>query len=103
MVKGSQELIHRRYHPQPIIRNDSDSGVTDTDRKECLRELCETNPPDDLAAIRRAKRRIKGTCEWLLLRKEYTTWLGSDMSQILRLEGDPGIGRQCLPVFWSKN
>jgi ankyrin repeat protein len=99
MVKGSQELIHRRYHPQSIIQNDSDLEVTEADHKNLLRELCETNPPDDLAAIRRAKRQIKGTCEWLLLRKEYTTWVGSDRSQLLRLEGGPGIGKTVIASF----
>jgi hypothetical protein len=99
MAESSQEIIHRRHHPQPLIRNDSESGITDPNHKKCLYELHETNPPDDLAAIRRAKVRAKGTCEWILLQKEYTTWVVSDRSQLLRLEGGPGIGKTVLASF----
>jgi DNA replication protein DnaC len=99
MAQNSEQIVHRRYHPQQIILNDQDSGITDAGQKECLRALFETNPPDDLAAIQRAKIRAKGTCEWLLLQKEYTSWIVSDKSQLLRLEGGPGIGKTVLASF----
>src|SRR5205814_7786875 len=96
------KTIYNRYHPQPIIRNDSDSGISDKKHRKCLNELHETNPPDDFAAIQRAKTRVKGTCEWLLLQEKYTTWVVSDKSQLLRLEGGPGIGKTVLASFLVK-
>jgi hypothetical protein len=99
MAEYSEKIVHSRYDPQPIILNDLDSGITETNHKKCLRALHETNPPDDLAAIRRAKMRVKDTCEWLLLQKEYTNWVVSERSQLLRLEGGPGIGKTVLASF----
>ena len=99
MAESSQEILDRRYQPKPVIRSDSDSRVTDPNHKKCLHALHETNPPDDLSAIRRAKVRAEGTCEWLLLQEEYTTWVVSDRSQLLRLEGGPGIGKTVLASF----
>ena len=70
------------------------------DDLECLQSLFLTNPSDDLAAIQRSKgKRVEGTCEWLLVQKEYTTWLVGDNPQLLRLVGGPGIGKTMISSF----
>ena len=59
-----------------------------------------TNPLDDLAAIRRSTgERVKGTCEWLLVREEYTAWLVRNNLPLLQLVGAPGIGKTIISSF----
>ena len=67
---------------------------------ECLQFLYLSNPQDDLAAIRSAKGgRVPGTCEWILTRHQYTTWLVEDGPQLLWLSGGPGIGKTMISSF----
>ncbi|OQU96310.1 Ankyrin repeat-containing protein isoform 2 [Cladophialophora immunda] len=73
------------------------------ERKEledrCLRGLFQTNPLDDLRSIQKAKSKLEGTCEWLLLREEYKNWVSGDGPWLLQLEGAPGIGKTVLATF----
>jgi hypothetical protein len=97
MAQNADEIVQRRLNPQPIVRDNS--GVP-KEHLECLQSLFLTNPPDDLAAIRRSKgNRVEGTCEWLLVQKEYTAWLVEDNTQLLRLVGAPGIGNTMISSF----
>ncbi|KIW25710.1 hypothetical protein, variant [Cladophialophora immunda] len=77
--------------------------VTGHERKEledrCLRGLFQTNPLDDLRSIQKAKSKLEGTCEWLLLREEYKNWVSGDGPWLLQLEGAPGIGKTVLATF----
>ena len=67
---------------------------------ECLQSLFLTDPRYDLAGIQRSKgKRVEGTCEWVLLREEYTTWLVGDSPRILRLVGAPGIGKTMISSY----
>ena len=67
---------------------------------ECLQFLYLSNPQDDLAAVRSAKGgRVPGTCEWVLTRHQYTTWLVEDGPQLLWLSGGPGIGKTMISSF----
>ena len=62
-----------------------------------------TNPRDDLAAIRRNKGRgVPGTCEWLLVQPQYTSWHIDSGTQLLQLIGGPGIGKTMLSSFLVK-
>ncbi|PMD29581.1 hypothetical protein L207DRAFT_445284, partial [Hyaloscypha variabilis F] len=65
-----------------------------------LYSLLLTNPPDDLARIRKAKgKRVEGTCEWLLVHREYASWLVQENQQLLWLSGGPGIGKTMISIF----
>jgi hypothetical protein len=76
-----------------------DTDVPDENRK-LIRAMFLTNPPDDLAAIRRNKGDIvSGTCEWLLVQPKYVSWYDGDGIQVLRLIGGPGIGKTMLSSF----
>jgi NACHT domain len=67
---------------------------------KCINDLLLTDPTKDLAAILRTKgKRVDGTCEWLLKREEYTSWLRRDGPQLLRLTGAPGIGKMMILSF----
>jgi ankyrin repeat protein len=80
-------------------------GVTDDKQKthdkqlKCLSGLFQTNPLDDLKTIQKAKKKLDGTCEWLLLREEYINWVSGEGRWLLRLEGAPGIGKTVLATF----
>jgi len=59
-----------------------------------------TDPRDDLDRIQRQKeRRVGHTCEWLLKREEFTTWVAKSEPQLLRLVGPPGIGKTMMSIF----
>ncbi len=73
-------------------------AVTD-DKQKCLSGLFQTNPLDDLNTIRKAKKKLDRTCEWLLLREEYVNWVSGEGPWLLRLEGAPGIGKTVLATF----
>jgi len=63
-------------------------------------DLYSTNPQDDLAALRgRLGKRVDGTCEWILDRPEYRSWLSNPDIQLLRLVGEPGIGKSMISSF----
>jgi NACHT domain len=62
--------------------------------------LYSTNPRDDLAALRRRLgERVGGTCEWILHRPEFREWLTSHSKAMLRLVGEPGIGKSMRSSF----
>jgi ankyrin repeat protein len=64
------------------------------------RDLYSTNLPDDLAALRRRLgNRVKGTCEWILDCPEFQNWLQIPDTQLLRLVGEPGIGKSMISSF----
>jgi ankyrin repeat domain-containing protein 50 len=66
----------------------------------CINHLYLTNPLDDLADLRRKLGdRAEGTCEWLLAHQDFTAWLNGDNPQLLRLVGDPGIGKSMMSSF----
>jgi hypothetical protein len=68
--------------------------------KRCLNSLHLTNPPDDLAAIKRSKgKRVTDTCEWLLAQEQYSAWYSTEGQKLLCLVGDPGIGKTMLSCF----
>ncbi|KAI9890741.1 MAG: hypothetical protein M1814_003671 [Vezdaea aestivalis] len=70
------------------------------DHDRCMRALLLTNPSDDLSTIRRHKgRRSPGTCEWILANEEYIQWLSSPGLRLLRLFGNPGIGKTMMSSF----
>ena len=80
----------------------SDLSYTEIPKEnlECLQSLFLSNPQDDLAATRSAKGdRVHGTCEWILSRDMYTTWLNEDSPQLLWLSGGPGIGKTMISSF----
>jgi hypothetical protein len=63
-------------------------------------DLYSTDPQDDLAAQRgRLGKRVDGTCEWILDRPEYRSWLSNPDIQLLRLVGEPGIGKSMISSF----
>lgn len=59
-----------------------------------------TDPQNDLASLRRSKGDVvEGTCEWLLVHAAYSAWLTGNGSPLLRLVGDPGIGKTMISSF----
>ncbi|KAM5382511.1 hypothetical protein ACJZ2D_002515 [Fusarium nematophilum] len=50
----------------------------------------------------RAGQRIVGTCQWVLARPEYHSWINGDDLQLLWLTGAPGIGKTVLVFFLVK-
>jgi ankyrin repeat protein len=97
MAQNAKEMVQRRLNPREIVRDNS--GVQDK-HLPCLQSLYLTNPTDDLADIRTSKgRRVDGTCEWLLVQEEYTTWLVKEGVQLLWLVGAPGIGKTMISTF----
>jgi hypothetical protein len=97
MAQNADQIVRQRLNPREVIQDDS--GVDKIDLP-CLQSLYLTNPQDDLTAIRRSKgERIEGTCEWLLVREEYTTWLIQDGVGLLWLVGAPGIGKTMISSF----
>jgi ankyrin repeat protein/NACHT domain-containing protein/GPI inositol-deacylase-like protein len=69
------------------------------DRQNWLADLQQSNPLDDLSAIKRAKERTPDTCTWLLSQKEYDDWFKCKDSALLRIEGGPGTGKTVLAAF----
>ena len=97
MAKNAVKIVQQRLSPRAIVLDNSN---VPKEYLECLQSLFLTNPPDDLAAIRRSKgKRVEGTCEWLLVQEEYTTWLVEDNTRLLRLVGAPGIGKTMISSF----
>lgn len=59
-----------------------------------------TDPQNDLASLRRSKGDVvEGTCEWLLVHAAYSAWLTGNGPPVLRLVGDPGIGKTMISSF----
>lgn len=59
-----------------------------------------TDPLNDLASLRRSKGDVvEGTCEWLLVHAAYSAWLTWNGPPVLRLVGDPGIGKTMISSF----
>lgn len=59
-----------------------------------------TDPRNDLASLRRSKGNIvEGTCEWLLVHAAYSAWLTGNGPPVLRLVGDPGIGKTMMSIY----
>ena len=97
MAQNAVEIVEQRLSPKVIVQ---DNSSVPQDSLECIQSMFLTNPPDDLAEIKRSKgNRVEGTCEWLLVQKEYTTWLVGDSPQLLRLVGGPGIGKTMISTF----
>jgi hypothetical protein len=97
MAQNAIEIVERRLDPRTIVR---DNSKVPEEHLECLQSLFLTNPPDDLAAIRRSKgERVDDTCEWLLVQTEYIAWLVGNNTQLLRLVGAPGIGKTMISSF----
>ncbi|KAK2599764.1 hypothetical protein N8I77_011490 [Diaporthe amygdali] len=68
--------------------------------KELLQLLFLSDPKDDVAAISREKgARHPGTCEWILQREEFKSWIESEDSSFWAITGSPGIGKTTLARF----
>lgn len=62
-----------------------------------------TDPQNDLASLRRSKGAVvEGTCEWLLVHAAYSAWLKGNGPPVLRLVGDPGIGKTMISKLLGK-
>jgi ankyrin repeat protein len=98
MATKGVEKMSRRLRPQQAVQDQSRIPAENFD---CWKALFLTNPPDDLAGIRRSKgRRVEGTCEWLLVQENYNEWLLSQCPpQLLRLVGGPGMGKTMISSF----
>jgi ankyrin repeat domain-containing protein 50 len=82
-----------------VVRLTCFSGIP-SKYKALKQDLYSTNPPDDLAALqRRLGKRVEGTCEWILDRQEFCNWLSSPDIQLLRLVGEPGIGKSMISSY----
>jgi ankyrin repeat protein/Cdc6-like AAA superfamily ATPase len=91
------EIVQRALDESlPIVRDNSDVPQK---HLECIQSLFLTDPQDDLAATRRKGKRVEGTCKWILVQEQYTAWLDEDKTQLLRLIGNPGIGKTTLSTF----
>ena len=102
IVDGAPAKILRRMNPRLIVYNDEQIRSTANSREklECLHALVLAEADVMLENLRRTKGdRVEGTCEWVLLNAQFTEWLNSDKSQLLRLTGGPGIGKTMIATF----
>ena len=66
----------------------------------CLRQLSETDPEDDKAAIEGRKgKRVDGTCSWILDNPCFKSWDENSSNEILWFLGSPGVGKTMIFCF----
>ena len=68
--------------------------------RDCMRNLFDGDPRDDLDNFRRANgKRLSGSCEWILESEQYKSWQSEDMPRLLWIMGAPGIGKTMISSF----
>lgn len=91
-----------RFTVHSVRFTNGDTTEYDT-LEDFLGDLFLTDPTHDLAKIRRLKGKIlEGTCEWILQRDEYKSWINNPGLQLMWLIGSPGIGKTVLCDFVSE-
>lgn len=77
------------------------SGYPGVTVDKLISDLFLTDPASDLGDILRQKgKRIPGSCEWLLKRDEFQSWIvDDDKLHVLWLLGAPGIGKTMISSY----
>ncbi|PKX93693.1 uncharacterized protein P174DRAFT_459847 [Aspergillus novofumigatus IBT 16806] len=72
------------------------------DREEdnrLLKDLCLTDPRDDIARIEQTKGwLLEGSCAWMLERQDFIDWRDGDGSGLYWIKGGPGKGKTMLLI-----
>jgi hypothetical protein len=64
-----------------------------------LKDLCLTDPRDDIARIEQTKGRLlEGSCAWILERQDFIDWRDGDGSGQYWIKGGPGKGKTMLLI-----
>jgi hypothetical protein len=64
-----------------------------------LKDLCLTDPRDDIARIEQTKGRLlEGSCAWILERQDFIDWRDGDGSGQYWIKGGPGMGKTMLLI-----
>ncbi|GAQ10342.1 vegetative incompatibility protein HET-E-1 [Aspergillus lentulus] len=64
-----------------------------------LKDLCLTDPRDDIARIEQTKGRLlEGSCAWILERQDFIDWRDGDGSGLYWIKGGPGKGKTMLLI-----
>jgi hypothetical protein len=63
-----------------------------------------TDPQDDKAAIiSRFGPRLDGTCDWIIRKEEYQSWVGDERSSLLWISGGPATGKTYISLFLTSH
>ncbi|KAG5819041.1 hypothetical protein H9Q74_009702 [Fusarium xylarioides] len=69
----------------------------DDEDKQCLEDLCETDPRDDKTRIQDTKGGLlRNSYRWILDHGDFRKWHDDPQSQLLWIKGDPGKGKTML-------
>ena len=72
--------------------------LEDKDYK-CLKDLCLTNPKDDMDRIQETKGGLlKDSYRWILDHPAFIDWRDRDKTRLLWIKGDPGKGKTMLLI-----
>src|SRR5438876_168968 len=66
---------------------------------QCLRDLCTTNPNDDMTRIESTKGGLlKDSYVWILNHQDFIRWRDINETRLLWIKGDPGKGKTMLLI-----
>jgi hypothetical protein len=81
------------YTAQAVATNRDESD------NQLLRQLCLTDPRDDMTRIEQTKDKpLKGSCNWIFDRSDFADWLKGDSSSLYWIKGGPGKGKTMLLI-----
>jgi NACHT domain/WD domain, G-beta repeat len=92
---GSQ-FLYKCRKSEGLVQTMSEFSPED---EKCLRDLCLTNPNDDMIRIERTKGGLlEDSYMWILSHQDFINWRDQDKSQLLWIKGDPGKGKTMLLI-----
>ncbi|PLB55178.1 purine and uridine phosphorylase, partial [Aspergillus steynii IBT 23096] len=110
----AKELLASVPLPVPMpYGTRADPGSRSSDEQECLRKLFQVDPYEHKSALKRRRgNRAHGTCEWIIDKVQFQTWLdvpdpedqrkleddGNPNPSILWLHCAPGTGKSTLAI-----
>ena len=66
---------------------------------QCLKDLCSTNPKDDMTRIENTKGGLlRDSYVWIVSHKDFIHWRDGDETRLLWIRGDPGKGKTMLLI-----